>query len=349
MNNDLSIGNDQSTSIDFGDDAAIDPFANTAVSLGETSANRVDADADLQSIIDQVAGQRSLADIAPNVLSASSTVSVAEDTIGDPLTSLPEGFEARANALSDIGLEGEIRNRELQLLERRDQKRLAEQTADNSDAIANGLGLIAGLAGLGGSIKRGIASVAAGFGISLSASNVIEGVTNNSAGVAAKEITRLEAELQALNNVQRQRENAPPPLPGGPEVTIPIPDQPEAAATLPEEIADQREIASTEREKQAQFENIAKTDPEFRDQALKEAGKAAERAQAAETRANELQTEQDERVNALAAAEEEAAKVAAEQAREQQRREQADRSEPNGDKVDGADRGVSRNEVPDSF
>lgn len=350
MNDNLSIGSDQSNgdAIEFADDVANDPFDNTSAGRDSTQVQQSISVGDLQTVIDQLGGQRSLSDVAPNVLSASAATVQAEDTTGDPLEGLREGYEDHVKTMDDIRLESEIRNHEAQLRERQDQKRLAANTIENSDAIATGVNVGVGILGLS-SLRAGVLGILGGLGISLRGAEVIESVAGNSAAVAADEITRLDAELQALKNEKARRDKVPPPLPDGPEVTGPLPDRPETTASLPEQIADQREIASTEREKQAQLENIAKTDPQFRDQALAEAEKAAQRAEAAESRADALQAKQDETVNALAAAEEQAAKEAAERAREQQRRERDDRSEPNGGQVDGADRGVGRNDVPDSF
>lgn len=268
-----------------------------------------------------------------------------ESTAPETTASLiSEGFAERAMTLDDIELESQIRSNKAQLKERKEQLHLAEQTEDNAGAIANGAGLVAGIAGLGGSLARGIASVAASFGISVGGKQVIETVVGNSADVAFNEINRLEARVRTLEAEQQRRIDEPPT--GGREVSGEIPERPDVTESLPEQIEAERTKAKVERDKQRQFENIAESDPAFRDQALQEAADSADKAAAAEQRAEELQQQQDQKVNELAAAEEQRA---AREIREQQRQERDDRSEPNGGQVGGADPGVGRNDVPDSF
>lgn len=349
MGDDLSVGSDQSSSdaIDFASDAA--DFLDN-VQAGGTRADKPNPFDSMQAVADTLRSQTNVPDVAANVLSNNATSQVTSASEEQSSSLLADGFEDRAKTFSDEQLESEIKNREFQVNERKEQQRRAENTEDNAGNIAFAGGVVASALGLGGSFARGVKSVLAGVGIGAIGEKTIGFVAGNSADVAFDIATQSEVELRALQNEKARRET--PPTPTDPDVTEPAPDGQGSDATLPEQIADARNIAKTEREKQTQFENIAANDPAFRDQALQEAENAAARADAAESRANELQTKQDENVNALAAAEEQAAKeaaAAAEKAREEQRREQQDRSEPNGGQVDGADRGVGRGDVPDSF
>lgn len=368
MNDNISVNNDptSSTAVEFGDESSIDSLAKSTIAPDSSQVQVTDPFDAMQSVAAQLRGQIGSTDTAQNVLGNNiSPTSAAEESGGASSSLLDDGFEARAKTFSDTQLESELKNKEALLTERQDQQRSAENTEDNADAIADTAGIGVGLVGLASGIPalgraaaRGVVgglSFVTGGAISFRGTEVIEAVVGNSADVAVEESTRLGVEVQALKNEQARRAKLPPAPLSGREVTGPLPDRPdsgEPAESLPEQIATEREFAAAERDKQKQFENIAATDPAFRDQALTEAGISAQRADAAENRANELQARQDENVNALAAQEEQDAKVAAaaaEKQREEKRREQNDRSEPNGGQVSGADRGVGRNDTPDSF
>ncbi|MGI9232128.1 MAG: hypothetical protein ACR2RD_00720 [Woeseiaceae bacterium] len=339
MNDGLSVGNDQSgsDSIDAANDAASSAISDSRVDDKDTRSAPEDLLDGMRAVADQLRGQIGVNNASPSLPDESNPQTATTSVVST-------GYADRAKTLDDIELENELRNNEAQLLERKEQLHLAEQTERNAGAIADGLGLVAGIAGLGDSLARGIASVAASFGISVGGEQVIEAVVGNSGDIAFNEVNRLEARVRTLKAEQQRRIDEPPT--GGREVEGPIPERPEVTESLPEQIEAERNTASVEREKQRQFENIAASDPAFRDQALQEAANSADKAAAAEQRADALQQQQDQRVNELAAAEEQRA---AREVREQRRQEQDDRSEPNGGQVGNADPGVGRNDVPDSF
>lgn len=200
MSGDLSVGNDPTSldAVEIDDQASID-------SAGNSAAQQADPYDAMQSVVDQLRGQpypTTIAQIVPN--RDASPTSVAKVSAEEPASPLWDGFEDRAKTLSDGRLQDEIENREFRLIQKRDQLHAAEQTRDNANGVAIGLGFIASIA----LAARTVTSIVTGLGVSVAGSDVIENVASKSVRGVSDEIKRLDAEVQALKNEQLRREHA---------------------------------------------------------------------------------------------------------------------------------------------